>query len=158
VVWTFYLESGISRFCHSGGDFARLQFREPQSVQNLGQLGIVALRNEPVSMTAYRVEGMATDGFMPDRLFGDALRRAQQHAGAGGRFQGFRQPGAIPDDLSPHDIGIAGAARRPGRSAADGQAGFRGAPGSAAEFAVRARRWLDERHGYSLRWTCPRRP
>jgi len=47
-------------------------------VQNLGQLGMVALRNEPVSMTAYRVEGMATDGFMPDRLFGDALRRAQQ--------------------------------------------------------------------------------
>ena len=39
---------------------------------------MVALRNEPVTMTAYRVEGMPTDGFMPDRLFGDALRRARQ--------------------------------------------------------------------------------
>jgi hypothetical protein len=30
-----------------------------------------------------------------------------------------------------------------------------GAPGSAAEFAVRARRWLDERHGYSLKVDLP---
>jgi len=47
VVWTFYLDRD-QPVPAIGGRFARLLFREPQQVQNLGQLGIVALRNEPV--------------------------------------------------------------------------------------------------------------
>jgi len=156
VVWTFYLESGISRFLPLGGRFARLQFREPQSVQNLGQLGIVALRNEPVSMTAYRVEGMATDGFMPDRLFGDALRRAQQTppapaVGSKASVNPARSRTIYPLttlELPERPADLA-ALQRMVRQVSGG------APGSAAEFAVRARRWLDERHGYSLKVDLP---
>ena len=91
VLWTFYLESGVSRFLPVGGPFARLQFREPQQVERHQQLWVFALRNEPVTMTAYRVDGMLTDGFIPDRLFGVALQRAgeaQRAARAGSRDHG----------------------------------------------------------------------
>jgi hypothetical protein len=80
VSWTFYLESGISRFLPLGGPFTVLRFREPQQVQSQRQLRMFALRNEPVTMTAYRIEGMVADGFVPDRSFGAALRKAQQGA------------------------------------------------------------------------------
>jgi transglutaminase-like putative cysteine protease len=156
VVWTFYLESGISRFLPLGGRFARLLFREPQSVQNHGRLGIVALRNEPVSMTAYRVEGMATDGFMPDRLFGAALRRAQQAPAAPAVGSGASGDPARPRTVYP--LTTLELPERPADVAAlrrmvGGISG--GVPGSAAEFAVRARRWLTERHGYSLKVELP---
>ena len=156
VVWTFYLESGISRFLPLGGRFARLQFREPQPVQILGQLGVVALRNEPVSMTAYRVEEMATDGFMPDRMFGDALRRAQQTPPASAVPSGAS--GEPPRPRAAYPLTTLELPERPADVAAlqrmAGQISG-GAAGSAAEFAVRARRWLTERHGYALKVELP---
>jgi protein-glutamine gamma-glutamyltransferase len=156
VVWTFYLEAGISRFLPLGGRFARLQFREPQSVQTLGPLGIVALRNEPVSMTAYRVEGMATDGFLPDRLFGAALRRAQQTSPASGISSGASGDPAHPGTVYP--LTTLELPERPAdlavlRRMVGGISG--GGPGSAAEFSVRACRWLNGRHGYSLKVNLP---
>ena len=155
VVWTLYLESGISRFLPLGGRFARLLFREPQSVQNLGQLGVVALRNEPVSMTAYRVEGMSMDGFLPDRMFGEALRRARQAPPA--PAVPVPVPGAPVDPARPRLVYPLTTLELPERRAdVDALRRIVGQisgddPGSAAEFAVKARRWLTERHGYSLK-------
>jgi transglutaminase-like putative cysteine protease len=151
VLWTFYLEPGISRFLPVGGPFSRLQFQEAQQVERHRQLWVFGLRNEPVTMTAYRVEGMLTDGFIPDRSFGRLLRRAAESP--------------RPAEKAPRDPG--GAARAPavyplttlelpGRPAevealrrAAGRIG--GAGGPAAEFAARARRWLTNQHGYSLK-------
>jgi transglutaminase-like putative cysteine protease len=152
VVWTFYLESGISRFLPLGGRFARLLFREPQAVQDLEQLGIVALRNEPVGMTAYRVEGMSMDGFLPDRMFGEALRSARQAPTAP-----VAVPGAPGDPARPRLVYPLTTLELPGRPAdVDALRRIVGQisgdnPGGAAEFAVKARRWLTERHGYSLK-------
>ena len=69
VFWTFYLESGVSRYLPLLGEFERLQFREPQNFQLAAALNVVALRNEPVSMTAYRVEGLDTSGILRDPAF-----------------------------------------------------------------------------------------
>ena len=157
VVWTFYLESGVSRFLPLGGRFTRLQFREPQPVQADGPLGVVALRNEPVTMTAYRVEGMAADGFMPDRLFGDALLRALKAppapaAGPGDSTGAARPRAAYPLTTLelPDGPGDVAALHRMAEQISGG------VPGSAPEFAVRARRWLTGRHGNSLKVDLPR--
>jgi transglutaminase-like putative cysteine protease len=156
VVWTFYLESGISRFLPLGGPFARLRFREPQSVEDSGRLRVVALRNEPVTMTAYRVEGMATDGYVSDRQFGEALRRAQRvppapPAGAGNSGDAARPRTTYPlTTLEVPDRPADAAALQRMVAAVSG-----GAEGSAAEFSVRAIRWLTERHAYSLHVDLP---
>jgi transglutaminase-like putative cysteine protease len=59
--WTFYLESGVSRYLPLLGGFGVMRFREAQNYRVSRDLGIVALRDEPASMTAYRVEGMQPD-------------------------------------------------------------------------------------------------
>ena len=59
--WTFYLESGVSRYLPILGRFDVLRFREAQNFRYSFDLVLVALRDEPATMTAYRVEGMAPD-------------------------------------------------------------------------------------------------
>ena len=74
VFWTFYLESGVSRYLPLLGEFERLQFREPQNFRLSSELNIVALRDEPVSMTAYRVEGLDPAGMLRDPTFAQRWR------------------------------------------------------------------------------------
>ncbi|MCX6952739.1 MAG: DUF3488 domain-containing protein, partial [Verrucomicrobia bacterium] len=69
VYWTFYLESGVSKYLPLLGEFERVAFREPQNFRFAGQLNVLALRDEPVSMTAYRVEGLDTSGTLRDAAF-----------------------------------------------------------------------------------------
>jgi transglutaminase-like putative cysteine protease len=152
VSWTFYFESGISRFLPLCGSFTILRFREPQQVLRQPQLRIVALRNEPVTMTAYRVEGMVADGFLPDRLFGDALRKAQQAAAesrparpATAERSRLQSGYPLTTLLLPDQPGERQALRRMAEEVTGG------ASLSAAEFAARARSWLDAKHGYSLK-------
>jgi transglutaminase-like putative cysteine protease len=152
VVWTFYLESGVSRFLPVGVPFSRLQFREAQQVERHQQLWVFALRNEPVTMTAYRVEGMLTDGFIPDRIFGSAVWRAaeaQRVVRAGLRDSGdaARVHAVYPLttlELPDRPEDVEALKREAGLLAA-------GNSGGAPEFAVRARRWLTDHHGYSLK-------
>ena len=152
VLWTFYLESGVSRYLPVGGPFAWLRFREAQQVQQNRPLWVFALRNEPVTMTAYRVGGMLTDGFVPDRPFGIELQRAREAlkaAPAGAQRAGdpARAHAAYPLTTLelPDRPAELQAIQRVAGSLADG------AGRSAAEFAARARRWLTGRHGYSLK-------
>ena len=65
--WTFYLESGVSRYLPLLGEFELLKFREPQNFRLGADLSVVALRDEPVTMTAYRVEGINAAAALPDR-------------------------------------------------------------------------------------------
>src|SRR5205823_204788 len=69
VFWTFYLESGVSRFLPLLGPFATLTFREPQNFRIAPRLALVALREDPVTMTAYRVEGFEFGNVLPDKPF-----------------------------------------------------------------------------------------
>ena len=61
ATWTFYVESGVSRYLPVLGKFGNLRFREAQNYRFSRDLSVVALRDEPASMTAYRIEGMAGD-------------------------------------------------------------------------------------------------
>jgi protein-glutamine gamma-glutamyltransferase len=152
VSWTFYLESGISRFLPLCGPFTVLRFREPQQVQRQDRLRMFALRNEPVTMTAYRVEGMVADGFVPDRLFGAALGQAQQ-GGAEGRpaRQDTDEKGRprasypLTTLLLPEPAGDQRALQRMAEEVTGG------ANLGAVEFSARARRWLREKHSYSVK-------
>ena len=140
VTWVFYLESGVSRFLPLLGEFDRLQFsREPQSFRVGRHLGVVALRNEPVTMTAYRVEGMDVGATMPDGNFAARLRKDAKNPRE-------REALMLGVRLEEHDRArlehvaneIAGGAKLP-----------------AAEFAQRAGDWLARHHAYSLQAKIP---
>ena len=57
ATWTFYLESGVSRYLPLLSRYEMLRFREPQNFQLSTSAGVLALVNEPLAMMAYRVEG-----------------------------------------------------------------------------------------------------
>jgi transglutaminase-like putative cysteine protease len=138
--WTFYLESGVSRYLPLLGNFWVLRFTETQHYRYSSDLGIVALRDEPATMTAYRVEGMAPDATeLHDLAFASRWARRGQ--------VGFLQVGLpqlsaadqatlvrIRDELGPvKDLG-------------------------AAAFADKAIASLRRSHGYSLSPRIPNGP
>jgi hypothetical protein len=69
VQWTFFLESGVSRYLPLLGHFERLRFQEAQNFRYASRLSVLALRDEPVTMLAYRVEGFEVAASLPDPNF-----------------------------------------------------------------------------------------
>ena len=140
VYWTFYFESGVSRYLPLLGPFAQVRFRETQNYRVATNLGVVALREEPAAMTAYRVEGMDASARLPDANF--ALRL-------------LKLPGTDPQSTTLKMLGL-------GVNAAD-QATLAGmvreiTGGVAlpvAEFSRRTEAWLARRHRYSLNPNVP---
>lgn len=135
VFWTFYLESGVSRYLPLLGRFGELRFREVQNFRSSGELGLVTLRTEPATMTAYRVEGMRFADAIPDPVFAARWDRRGE-VPESGRGEGLLQ-------------------RRTGLGAEDRAALARvraeiGGGASAAEFAGAAGAWLTRNHSYSL--------
>jgi transglutaminase-like putative cysteine protease len=135
VYWTFYLESGVSRYLPLPESFGELEFREPQHFRVSRSLGLVAVRDDPVTMTAYRIDDVDTRAVRADparahdrnpRAPGDAMRRLELDA-------------ADRATLRRIDREVAGAAKE--RSAAD--------------FARRATAWLARHHAYSLQPKIP---
>ena len=138
VYWTFYLEAGISRYLPLLGTFEMLRFRERQNFRFADRLGLVALRDEPVSMTAYRVEGMTQAGVLPDPGLANRLGQAAK-AGAAEMPQ-------LRLQLSEPDRAVLA------RVVAEIRGGRE--PG-ADEFGVQASAWLASRHRYSLQSRVP---
>ena len=140
ATWTFYLESGVSRYLPLGGEFELLRFREPQNFIFGTALGIVALRDEPVTMTAYRVDGLELTGVLPDpdfaKRWGERERRMPVRA-------------ALQNRLTVN----AADATRLRQMAGEISQGPVAPP--ADEFARRASAWLRKNHGYSLSPTIP---
>jgi hypothetical protein len=139
--WTFYLEAGVSRYLPAIGRFDLLRFREAQNYRYSSDLGIVALRDEPASMTAYRVEGMGPEmSALPDRVFAGWLKNRAVR----GRF-----PLQLETGLSAGDARVlARMVSAVGLSADQGS----------AEFARRAGEWLRGQHSYSLAPAIPEGP
>lgn len=132
--WTFYLESGVSRFLPLAGPFEILWFRERQNYRVAPALGLFALRNEPVSMTAYRVQGMLSAATLHDRAFAERLATAEE------------RPTTLRLDLSASDQAkLAAIAREITRDEAV----------TAAEFVRRASQWLHRKHNYGLQSQTP---
>ncbi len=128
LYWTFYLESGVSRYLPLAGPFWELRFMEMQNFRPAPALGLIALRDEPVTMTAYRVENFAISEVVADPNFGS---------------RGTMQPvlnlrKADEAQLRQYVTEITG-----------------GATLSVEEFSRRARLWLAQKHRYSLQSRLP---
>jgi len=137
--WTFYLEAGVSRYLPLAGHFEMLRFRERQNFQVAAELGVVALRDEPVSMTAYRVEGMLTSAELIDREFGDEWDRH--------RAQGSEA------SITQLLVNVsAGDRAKLAQVVAEVEAG---AILGVDEFAGRTSAWLARRHAYGLQSRTP---
>jgi transglutaminase-like putative cysteine protease len=136
--WTFYLEAGVSRYLPLLGRFDTLRFREAQNYRFSGELGILALRDEPATMTAYRVEGMAPDMTMlPDPAFGSRLK----YRAVKGRLPLQLALGLSADDAAALARIAAGIGLEKGLVP--------------AAFAQRVSDWLRRQHSYTL---APRIP
>ncbi|MBL9211589.1 MAG: DUF3488 domain-containing protein, partial [Opitutaceae bacterium] len=141
VTWTFFLESGVSRYLPLLGPFESLRFRDVQNAMFAPRLALLALRDEPVSMTAYRVEGFDLAPSLPDPAFAQAWRR---RAETGARLTVLQA--ALPEFKRAGDLVVL---RRALEQATGGTAL------SAAEFAVRVSEWLKKNHAYSLAPVIP---
>ncbi len=156
VFWTFYLEAGISRYLPLTGPFHQLRLQEPQWVQRQARLGSLALRNEPATMTAYRVEGMRADGEVPDPDFAGGLRAAREAPA-----DNAARPAAAAERRASYPLTTLELPAAPGdlealrRAVAAITGGL--APGP-REFAARAAGWLVRKHGYSLKVALPPGP
>jgi hypothetical protein len=138
--WTFYLESGVSRFLPLAGGFRRLTFTEPQVFRSSPALQLVMLSRAPVAMKAYRVEGMNTGERLPD---GGAGRGGQNESKS-------RSGGRLPDLL---DVGVGESDRVVLENIVHEITG--GAVLEPAAFARATMVWLAKRHGYSLKTQLP---
>ena len=145
VTWTFYLEPGISRYLPLTGPFGGLRFREPQQVQVSDRMRLVALRNEPASMVAYRVEDMDVSGRMYDRSAATLLVPGPART-VPGRNAVLYPWTTLQTTVSATDRAALQAA------VADIT---HGAPMTAAQFAQSASGWLRLHHDYALQVTIP---
>jgi len=136
--WTFYMEPGVSRYLPLLGGFSVLRFREIEHYMFSGDLALFSLHDEPATMTAYRVEGMAAEaGELRDKAF--AGRWAK------------RGPAGLP-----LQIGLNGLSAADKAALARVTAQVGAVPGmGAAEFSRRAIDLLVRTHAYSL---APRIP
>lgn len=139
AVWTFYLESGVSRFLPLLGRFDMLRFRESQNYRYAARPALVALREEPVSMTAYRVEGFDFGPLLPDPVFAEMWRK---------RRQVEQRPAVLQTRLVLGEPDHAVLRRTVAEITG-------GAVLPAAEFARRAGEWLRRQHSYSLSPSLP---
>ena len=140
-VWTFYLEPGISRYLPLTGEFKVMRFRESRALKANVAAATLALRQEPQSMFAYRVEGLDLAGVQAD---------ADLHA----EVVAAAAPGAVveyPRTLLEVPAGEANS--RVLDAIVREITG--GAPASAAEFVPRALNYLERQHRYSLRSALP---
>lgn len=142
VYWTFYLESGVSKYLPLLGAFEILRFREPQNFRHAAQLGVVALRNDPTTMLAYRAEGMDVNGArLPDAEF--AARFRDRTTEPGPRIAQALMLRLMPGKADYDALG----------RIVDEING--GTPLTAAAFEGRSVAWLRGHHGYSLQPTIP---
>jgi transglutaminase-like putative cysteine protease len=143
VYWTFYLESGVSRYLPLLGTFEQLRFGGAQNFRVAAKLGMLALREEPVTMTAYRVEGMNAADTLADASFGLRLRDPQKPGPATSAMEMLRLEVGAADHATLDRLvrEITGGAALP-----------------AVELARRGRAWLAQHHAYSLSPNVPAGP
>ena len=140
VYWTFYFESGISRYLPLLGAFEQLRFRETQNFRHAPKLGVLALRDEPATMTAYRVEGMNVADTLPDATFALRLKDTRKPDANTGILRMLKLDVGAPDQAVLDGIvrQITGGAVLP-----------------VAEFTRRTNDWLERQHAYSLNPKVP---
>lgn len=145
-VWTLYLEAGVSRFLPLPGGFGSLRLRDPNPLQYSPRLGVVSLRSEPLSMTAYRLESPVSASSFPDSFF-EARLRAGRHDAEGRALGGARLCLELPADVASQ-LELRGLLVRWGLTETR----------SAEDFARLAAERLRSSHRYSLSPSIPDGP
>jgi hypothetical protein len=138
TAWTLYLEAGVGRHLPLLGPFERLRFRERQTFRASAPLALVALREDPVAMLAFRVDGFRPGLVLPDPAFLARWERRERGPEPGAPLQAAL-PGSVRDRILLRQ----------------GVEELGGSAGGAADFARRASAWLRDRHGYSLAPVIP---
>ena len=148
VYWTFYLESGVSRYLPLPGRFNELRFREAQNFRASPELALVRLREEPATMTAYRLESVTFAEALPDGAF--AARWRDRERGTAGNALLQQRLNLNPADRETVER-VVGEVRG-GSAFAEASADGAGA----GEFGRRASAWLLANHAYSLSPQIPK--
>ncbi|HEX2861028.1 MAG TPA: DUF3488 and transglutaminase-like domain-containing protein [Lacunisphaera sp.] len=144
--WTFYVEPGVSRYLPLPGSFGVMRLRDYTPVQENPAARIVALRTEPMTMTAFQLDRVELGAQVHDAQFLPLLRRAQSGAGS-------------PEKATRADpmltlVGPQGTANeRVIRRILAEITGGEQLP--AEEFGRRASDWLRARHAYTLAVRIP---
>lgn len=141
VTWTFFLEAGVSRYLPLVGPFESLRFRETQNFSYGRRLSVLALRDEPVSMTAYRVEGFDLAPSLPDAAFAAQWKARSEPMPRAVTLQAWLPRFPRPTDLTRLQQAVADATG--------------GATLTAAEFVRTVNAWLRTNHSYSLTPVIP---
>ncbi len=131
-VWTFYVETGTSRFLPLLGAFNEIGFEGEKEVAFNRDTGLVMLRQTPSKMLAYRVEGMQSGPSLKLPEKGGEIRLNDKSE--------LKLPSLTELVLHTDEkVKLAAWVAEIGAP-----------PGSAPEFARSASRWLAKRHAYSL--------
>jgi transglutaminase-like putative cysteine protease len=151
-VWTVFYQPGVSRYLPLLGAFTQITFSEPHTLAQNRELHLARLATDPSKVVGYRIEGMDTSGFIPDRDF--ALRRAGKEPEE--TWPMHRHNHNTEEMLPPPtflDLGVS----RPEDIArlAGWVEEIGGRREGGADLARRVGTWLQERHFYSLHSSIP---
>lgn len=147
-VWTFYIEPGVSRYLPLPGSFGVMRLRDLVPVQTSHGNRVVALRTEPMTMTAYQLEAVELGAELLDARLPQWLERAGAEAAT------VRTSGSARYDPLLMLRGPEGPQNEAVLQRIVGEI-TGGAELSAGEFARRATEWLRTRHAYSLSVKIP---
>ncbi len=150
--WTIYVEPGVSRFLPLPGSFTMMRLRDRLLVQASPQFRLVALRTEPMTMTAFQLEGVELHASFSDGRFARQLAEARLAGGAAserlpGELRRYNPLLTLRGPQGPENTAALA------RMVAEISAGETLAP---LQFAERATKWLRDRHAYTLSASVPR--
>jgi transglutaminase-like putative cysteine protease len=147
--WTFYIEPGVSRFLPLPGSYGTLRMREVSPLQFSAGHRVVALRTEPMTMTAFQLDEVELTPLLVDARFPQLLKAARENPPTGSGLNRY--------DPLVNLRGPAGAANEAvlNRVVAEITGG---AALPAEEFTRRAIIWLQSRHAYALSARLPAGP
>jgi len=145
--WTFYIEPGVSRFLPLPGSYLSIRLRDPVPVQVHPQTRLLALRSEPMTMTAFQLEGVELRAAIPDGRFPLQLAEARANPAL---EADARRYNPLLTLRGPEGEENEAALARMVAEITGGQ------PLGPLEFAERATQWLRDRHAYALSASIPR--
>ncbi len=148
-VWTFYIEPGVSRFLPLPGSYGVLRMRDVSPLQASAGHRVVALRTEPMTMTAFQLDAVELTPLLNDARFPQLLASAR--ANPPPVNEQFRY------DPRVNLLGPVGAANEAVLQRVVGEI-TGGAELSAEEFTRRAITWLHVRHAYAMSVKLPLGP
>ncbi|MBI2813406.1 MAG: DUF3488 domain-containing protein [Opitutae bacterium] len=146
-IWTFYIEPGVSRFLPLPGSYGQLRMRDISPVQFSPGHRVVALRTEPMTMTAFQLDAVELTATLTDARFNQLAEKARVG------------PPPVADQYRYDPLvnlrGPAGPANEAVLRRVVGEI-TGGAALPAEEFTRRATAWLQRRHAYSLSSKLPK--